>query len=207
MFGPPEALPSGSSARLVWLPLAPYRQRHRSSVGEATRRTNDATEHAGEDQLVDRAEQVTIREPYISTGVKHGCSATLGGTVSIGVGLELQPQTPGYFDLGREEREAVWCEALHPPEVDYITDGQVDRIASATSQAYATPEECPRAHGPPRTNRGRTSPFRPPIRLIGSNACSDERPTPITRVETRRRPKLILLHPSGVCGQTPWPHR
>ena len=205
MSGPTEVLPSGSSARLAWLPLAPYRQRVRSSVGEAPpheRRHGTCRRRPGRGS----GRAGTNTRAYVSSGVKHGCLANLGGTVSIGVGLELQPQTPGYFDLGREEREAVWCEALHPPEVDYITDGQVDRIASATSQAYATLRMSTRPRASQEQSRP-YPPFRPPIRLIGSNACSDERPTPITRVETRRRPKLILLHPSGVCGQTRWPRR
>ena len=54
----------------------------------------------------------------------------------------------------------------HQPEVDYITDAQVDRIASATSQAYATPEDVHETTGLPGPIEG-VSPFRLPIRLIG----------------------------------------
>src|ERR1700729_2347694 len=105
MSGPTEVLPSGSSPRLVWLPLAPYRQRLRSSVGEATRRTNDATEHAGEDQLVDRAEQVPIREPTYPAARQTRLSGESGRHRLHRGRPRTAARDARVFDLGREERE------------------------------------------------------------------------------------------------------
>lgn len=82
---------------------------------------------------MDGAEQVPIRQPDVSGGIEHGCLANPGGTVSVGVDLELQPQTPGYLHLGREAQETVGLEALDPPEIDGVPDAQVDRIASAAA--------------------------------------------------------------------------
>jgi hypothetical protein len=60
--------------------------------------------------------------------------------MSVGVDLELQPQTPGYLHLGRQAQETVGFEALHPPEIDGVPDAQIDRIASAAAKSHATPE-------------------------------------------------------------------
>ena len=95
--------------------------------------TNDASEHSSEDQLVDGAEQIPIRQAHVSGGVEHGCLANPGGTVSVGVDLELQPQTPRYLHLRREAQETAGFEPLHPPEIDGVPDAQVDRIASAAA--------------------------------------------------------------------------
>src|SRR5689334_16806427 len=123
------------------------------TTGDIPRSPNDATEYASEDQLVDRAEQVPIRQPHVSRGVEHGCLANLGGTVSNGVDLELKPLTPRYLHLGREAQETVGFEALHPPEIDGVPDAQVDGISPATAQPDATPKRVDQPTGLPERVR------------------------------------------------------
>lgn len=103
---------------------------------------------------MDRAEHVPIRQPYVSRGVEHGGLANLGGTFSVGVDLELQPQAPRYLHLGREAQETVGLVALHPPEIDGVANAEVDGIASAAAQPDATPEGVEQPTGLPEPVRG-----------------------------------------------------
>jgi hypothetical protein len=104
--------------------------------------------------------------------------ANLGGTVSVGVDLELQPQTPRYLHLGREAQETARFEALHPPEIDGVADAQVDGIASATAEPDATPKGVEQPTDPPEPVPGippgvSTDTLDRLKRLLGCNADGD----------------------------------
>jgi hypothetical protein len=104
--------------------------------------------------------------------------ANLGGTVSVGVDLELQPQAPRYLHLGREAQETVGIEALHPPEIDRVADPQVDGIAPTAAQPDATPKGVEQPTDPPEPVPGippgvSTDPLDRLKRLLECNADGD----------------------------------
>src|SRR5215469_15272681 len=105
----------------------------RSRSGRCPR---DASKHAAEHEVMYRAEDVPIEDADISGWVELGGLTDMRPASVVGSDLELQPQPPGDLHLGGESQELIRLDAFDAPEVDGVSDPQVQLVAPAPPQSH-----------------------------------------------------------------------
>ena len=124
----------------------------------------DALEHTSEDDLVNGAEEVPVRQSHVSRGVEHRGLANARSWAVL-VHLELQPQPSRNLHLCGETQQPSLLKGLDAPEVDGVPDPEIVCVATASTDADAFPQrvEQPRIR---QNQSSRTS--RSGLRCAGS---------------------------------------
>src|ERR1700731_3437842 len=130
--------------------------------------SSDARKHPAEHEVMDRAEDVPIRQADVPGGIKHRGLSDLRGLRAIGADLELKPKLPRDLHLGSEAQQAVVFKALDTPEVDRVSCSKVNRVPPASPQPDAA------------SDRVQQSPYLPePVARVPTDVTAD----PLDRVK------------------------
>jgi hypothetical protein len=149
--GAPPA-PASKASQLA----APLNCRIGAGIRASLRRdgSGDPAKHAPENELMDGAPEIPVREPDVSGRVKHGGLADASASIRLSVDLELQPQSPRNLHLRRQTKQPGGFEALDAPEIDRVADPEVLGITPPTPEPDTPAERVEHAtHRPEPTGR------------------------------------------------------